>query len=187
MLSLPMQSFLRPALSVVLLLSVGSCNNSADQPTTLPAAEHAGRSEAPSSPAAQPASQESPVSLAGHTFHLKSFPLNQITGEAPQFNIYLYSNQQPDSVLVGVDTEPSVLDADQGTRLGVPKTAVLLFQTYYAGAGNHYYALTEGHQLRLYRRRLEEATPMNEHTARPSWQLYKTFGFFTDGARQLMP
>ncbi|MBO0358564.1 hypothetical protein J0X19_11460 [Hymenobacter sp. BT186] len=185
-----MRFFTMPLLAVALLWSVSSCNTTTDQPTTSPAAptEPTGRTAAAASPSAlHQANQEAPVSLAGETFRLKSFPLDNTAGEAPQVTIYLYPSQQPDSVLVGVDTEPSVLDPDQGTRLGVPKSAVLLFQTYYAGAGHHYYAVAEGNQLRVYRRKLEEATPENEHAARPPWQLFKTFGFFTSGARQLQP
>ncbi|WP_133256843.1 hypothetical protein [Hymenobacter edaphi] len=170
-----------------LLSLLGGCNGPAEQTaTTAPPADSTASAAAPAADtAARPAAQGQPVALGGQTFRLKAFPLGQPNADAPQFNIYLYPSQRPDSVLVAQDTEPSVLDRDQGPRMGVPKTAVILFQTYNAGAGYHYYATAEGHQLRIYRKRLEEATPENEHAARPAWQLVKTFGFFTDGARPL--
>ena len=182
-----------PRLLPALLLSLGSCHSSPDQTTTNPpAADTASTAGAAAAPAADtaapPAAQGQPVALTGQTFRLKSFPLSQSNADLPpQYNIWLYPSQLADSVLVAADTQPSVLDRDQGTRMGVPKTAVILFQTYAAGAGYHYYAVPEGHQLRIYRKPLEEASPENEHAARPSWQLFKTFGFFTTGARQLTP
>ncbi|WP_400191281.1 hypothetical protein [Hymenobacter sp. B81] len=173
-----------------LLLSLGSCTSSPDQSAANPppVADSATAAPPPADTAAPPVNRGQPVTLAGQTFRLKSVPLGPSDSDTPpQFNIYLYPSRRPDSVLVAQDTEPSVLARDQGRRMGVPPTAVILFQTYHAGAGYHYYAAAEGHQLRIYRKRLEEATPANEHAARPPWQLVKTFGFFTDGARQLTP
>ncbi|RPD43674.1 hypothetical protein DNI29_23340 [Hymenobacter sediminis] len=109
--------------------------------------------------------------MPGRTVHLKAFPTGRTNGEVPLFTLYLYPTSQSDSLLVGEDTEPSLLALDQAPRLQIPPSAVLLFQTYHAGAGSQYYVRADKGPVRVYRRRLEEAMPGNEASARPAWQL----------------
>ncbi|RPD44342.1 hypothetical protein DNI29_21795 [Hymenobacter sediminis] len=109
--------------------------------------------------------------MTGRTVRLKAFPTGRTNGEVPLFTLYLYPTSQADSLLVGEDTEPSLLELDQAPRLQIPLSAVLLFQTYHAGAGSQYYVRADQGPVRVYRRRLEEATPDNEARTRPAWQM----------------
>ncbi|UOR07559.1 hypothetical protein MUN82_10780 [Hymenobacter aerilatus] len=174
-------------LSATLTAGFFSCTTSTEPSATSPDLVTPPTPDSSVIPHPNPAiSQNKPVTLVGRTFRIHSIATraNNADGTAPLFAIYLHPNGLRDSVLAAQDTEPSELEPDRKAKLGVPKTAVILFQTYYAGAGYYYYAAAEDNLLRIYRKQLEEATSNNAHSPLPQWQLFKTFAFFADGVQQ---
>lgn len=174
----------------LVLLGLAGCNTSTEPSATVagPTARPAPAADSATTSYASKATKGRPVALTNQSFQLKSFLLNaSASSDERRYGIYLYPSQQPDSLLVAQDAEPSAVERDRWVKLGAPTTAVSVFQTFQAGAGYYYYAVAENNKLRVYRKPLEEASPANEHAPPPQWQLIKTFSFFTDGVRDSAP
>lgn len=100
----------------------------------------------------------------------------------PSTAIYIYPSNREDSLFLTEDVGIHILKKERYEDFDIPQEAVLGIRAYYAGGGNHYYAVAEGNQLIVYQTYIPEMTPANEDDFPETFEYkrFKTFTFFED-------
>ena len=163
-------------LGLFLLLLFMACNNEESKSTPAATTEETKVEPVEEKP------QESalvPLDLSTTTVSFKALYQGDKEQGVPKAKLYLYTSATTDSLFLVEDVGGTEVSKSYYASLDIPENAALGIQSYYAGAGNYYYAVIEGNILTVYKKFFEESHPeMEKPDPTPTYKAFKKFTFY---------
>lgn len=114
-----------------------------------------------------------PVSIEEFRFKIKTHNEQEVAGDMPTHDIYLYTWERADSVFVATEIAAlNMNDIDSRHLFDIPKDCAIAINCTFAGAGNTYYGVATENQLAMYK-----GVPQGDKMI---YTPYKTYSFFED-------
>jgi len=122
-------------------------------------------------PTAVTVSNDIPVVIEDFRFKIKTHNEQEVPGDMPTHDIYLYTWERADSVFVATEVASlNMNDIDSRHLFDMPKDCAIAINCYFAGAGNVYYGVAIENQLAMYK-----GVAQGEKMV---YTPYKTYSFF---------
>lgn len=122
-----------------------------------------------------------PVDLSRATISFKALAQKDNEQGVSQAKLYLYTSVTTDSLFLTDDVGGTRLEKDSYAAFGISDSALLGFQSYYAGGGTYYHATTQDNVLTVYKG-VVDAPQLEVELPDPvdSYEGFKRFTFFED-------
>lgn len=112
-----------------------------------------------------------PVFIEDFRFKIKTHNEQEVPGDMPTKDIYLYTWERTDSVFVATEIAAlNMNDIDSRHLFDMPKDCDIAINCYFAGSGNVYYGVATENQLAMYK-----GVAQGEKML---YKPYKTYSFF---------
>lgn len=160
-----------------LLMLVMACNNEESNSTPAAPTTEETKGELVEEEPQEPAPV--PLDLSRATVSFKALYQGDNEQGMPMARLYLYTSATTDSLFLVEDVGGTEVSKSYYASLDIPENAALGIQSYYAGAGNYYYAVIEGNVLTVYKKFFEEPHPeMEKPDPTPTYKAFKKFTFY---------